>query len=55
MDNLFDRRYRSFGLLGRNFFPAGSFDPGAAAPEQFAVPGAPRSVWLALRYEPGKR
>jgi len=55
VDNLFDRRYRSFGLLGRSVFPAGSFDPGAAAPEQFAVPGAPRSVWLALRYEPGKR
>ena len=22
-----------------------------AAPEQFAVPGAPRALWLALRYE----
>ena len=51
VDNLFDRRYRSFGLLGRNFFPAGTFDAVSAAPEQFAVPGAPRALWLALRYE----
>jgi len=51
VDNLFDSRYRSFALLGRNFFSAGTFDAASAAPEQFAVPGAPRALWLALRYE----
>jgi len=53
MDNLFDRRYSSFGLLGSNFFtgPGNTYDPAAAAPERFLAPGAPRSVWLALQYE----
>jgi outer membrane receptor protein involved in Fe transport len=53
VDNLFDRGYRSFGVLGRNFFagPGGSFNAAAAVPEQFVTPGAPRAVWLALRYE----
>jgi outer membrane receptor protein involved in Fe transport len=53
VDNVFDRRYSSFGLLGSNFFtgPGNTYDPAAAAPERFLAPGAPRSVWLALRYE----
>jgi len=53
VDNLFDRRYQSFGVLGRNFFTGsgGTFDAAAAVPEQFVAPGAPRAVWLALRYE----
>ena len=53
VDNLFDRRYQSFGVLGRNFFTGsgGTFDAAAAVPEQFVTPGAPRAVWLALRYE----
>ena len=53
VDNVFDRRYSSFGLLGPNFFtgPGNTYDPAAAAPELFLAPGAPRSVWLALQYE----
>ena len=53
VDNLFDRDYRSFGVLGQNFFagPGGTFNAAAAVPEQFVTPGAPRAVWLALRYE----
>ena len=53
VDNLFDRRYASFGLLGSNFFtgPGNTYDPAGATPEQFLAPGAPRSVWLALQYE----
>jgi outer membrane receptor protein involved in Fe transport len=53
VDNLFDRRYSSFGLLGRNFFtgPGNTYDPAAATPEQFVAPGAPRSFWLAVSYE----
>ncbi|HXM81892.1 MAG TPA: TonB-dependent receptor [Burkholderiales bacterium] len=53
VDNLFDRRYQSFGVLGRNFFtgPGGTLDAAAATAEQFVTPGAPRAVWIALRYE----
>ena len=53
VDNLFDRRYESFGVLGQNFFtgPGNSFDAAAAAKEQFRSPGAPRAAWISLRYE----
>jgi outer membrane receptor protein involved in Fe transport len=53
VDNLFDQRYENFGVLGRNFFtgPNRSFDAAAAAPEQFRGPGAPRAIWVALRYD----
>ena len=53
VDNLFNRHYQSFGVLGRNFFngPGGGFDPAAATPERFVAPGAPRSAWIALQYE----
>ena len=57
VDNLFDRRYQSFGVLGRNFFtgPGNSFNPSGASTEQFVAPGAPRAVWIALRYETERR
>ncbi len=53
VDNLFDRRYSSFGVLGANFFtgPGNTYDAAGTAPEPFVAPGAPRSVWLALQYE----
>ena len=53
IDNLFNRRYENFGILGQNFFagPGRSFDPAAAVAEQFRSPGAPRAVWVSLRYE----
>ncbi|HJW03673.1 MAG TPA: TonB-dependent receptor, partial [Azospira sp.] len=52
INNLFDRRYDGMAILGQNFFrgPGGSFDAGSAAPEQFRSPGAPRGIWLGLRY-----
>jgi outer membrane receptor protein involved in Fe transport len=57
IDNLFDRRYQSFGVLGENFFsgPGNSFNPAGAAAEQFVAPGAPRAIWIALRYETERR
>ena len=57
VDNLFDRRYESFGVLGQNFFtgPGKTFDATAAANEQFRSPGAPRAAWISLRYEWGGR
>jgi outer membrane receptor protein involved in Fe transport len=52
LNNLFDRRYANFGLLGRNVFtgPGRSFDPAQAVNEPFRGLGAPRGVWLGLRY-----
>lgn len=54
VDNLFDRRYANFGLLGTNVFtgPDRSFGPAAgiaAVAEQFRAPGAPRGVWIGVR------
>lgn len=53
VNNLFDRRYSSFGILGANFFtgPGNTYDPVAPRPEVFLAPGAPRSIWLALQYQ----
>ncbi len=52
-DNLFDRSYQSFGVLGQNFFtgPGNTYNPSAPVAEQFRSPGAPRALWVALRYE----
>jgi outer membrane receptor protein involved in Fe transport len=52
VNNLFDRRYADFGILGQNFFngPGHSFSPDAATKEQFLGMGAPRGIWVGLRY-----
>jgi outer membrane receptor protein involved in Fe transport len=50
VNNLFDRRYDAFAVLGTNFFRSGGFDATTAAAEQFRSPGAPRGVWIGLRY-----
>jgi iron complex outermembrane recepter protein len=54
IDNLFDRRYANFGLLGQNAFtgPDRSFGPAAGiapAGEQFRAQGAPRGAWMGVR------
>lgn len=52
VSNLFDKRYADFGILGQNFFngPGHSFSPNAVTNEQFLGMGAPRGVWVGLRY-----
>ena len=52
VDNLFDRRYANFGVLGRNVFtgPGGSFDGLNPSAEQFRGVGAPRGAWAGIRY-----
>ena len=52
VDNLFNRQYANFGVLGQNFFngPGHSFDGGSISNEQFIGPGAPRGGWIGLRY-----
>lgn len=54
VDNLFDRRYANFGLLGSNVFtgPGRSFGPAqgiAPLVEQFRALGAPRSISAGVR------
>ena len=53
--NLFDRRYQNFAILGANAFtgPNRSFGPAvglAPAAEQFRAVGAPRGIWVGVRY-----
>jgi outer membrane receptor protein involved in Fe transport len=50
--NLLDKRYASFGMLGRNFFngPNHSFDGLNPVNEPFVGPGAPRGGWIGARY-----
>lgn len=52
VNNLFDRRYANFAVLGRNAFtgPGNSFDGLNAVNEQFLGYGAPLGVWIGLRY-----
>ncbi|MEP6996737.1 MAG: TonB-dependent receptor, partial [Betaproteobacteria bacterium] len=53
--NLFDRRYQNFGQLGVNAFtgPDRSLGPALGintVREQFRAVGAPRTLWIGLRY-----
>ncbi len=55
VDNLLDRRYANFGLLGSNVFngPNRSFGPAAGVDpvsEQFVALGAPRTITVGLRW-----
>jgi iron complex outermembrane receptor protein len=51
VDNAFDRRYASVGVLGRNFFggPGNTFDGENSRAEQFRGPGAPRAAYVGVR------
>ena len=55
VDNLFNTKYETLGILGRNFFngPGRTFDANAAASELFLSPGAPFGAWLGVRYTLG--
>ncbi|GAB2180493.1 TonB-dependent receptor [Denitratisoma sp. agr-D3] len=52
INNLFDRRYATAGQLGENAFHGGSFESNSAEwrKESFLAPGAPRSVFIGVRY-----
>lgn len=53
VDNVFDRRYETYGQAGLNVFPGGTLlQPGATVPiERFVAPGAPRLFLVGVRYE----
>jgi outer membrane receptor protein involved in Fe transport len=52
VDNVFDRRYATAGILGRNFFtgPGHAFAPDSAVSEPFLGVGAPFGAWVGVRY-----
>ena len=47
VNNVFDRDYSTFGLLGENVFAGG-------AAEQFRTPAAPRAAWVGVTYDFGR-
>ena len=47
VNNVFDNKYATFGVLGENIF-------NAQAAEQFRSPAAPRAAWVGLTYEFGR-
>ena len=47
VNNVFDRDYSTFGLLGQNVFAGG-------AAEQFRTPAAPRAAWVGVTYDFGR-
>ena len=50
VNNVFDRRYETFGALAETVFtPTGEF-AGDESDAVFVAPGAPRSFWAGLRY-----
>ena len=58
VNNVFDRRYSNFGVVGENFFtgPGKTFGPTAGVDpvnEQFRGPGAPIGAWIGVRYSFG--
>jgi outer membrane receptor protein involved in Fe transport len=55
VSNLFDQRYYNFAVLGENVFtgPGHTFGPAVGIDgiaEQFRSVGAPRGIWVGLRY-----
>jgi outer membrane receptor protein involved in Fe transport len=53
VDNVFDRRYSNFAILGENVFanPSRTFDPENAISEPFFGQGTPRGAWAGVRVE----
>jgi len=53
INNLFNRKYQTAGVLGENFFtgPNFSYNLAGAQPSMFSSPGAPFGVWVGIRYD----
>jgi len=51
INNLLNRDYANFGVLGQNVFagPTRSFDPASPVNEAFLGLGAPRGIWIGAR------
>jgi outer membrane cobalamin receptor len=51
IDNVLNRTYQNFGILGSNFFrgPGNTFDASLAGPEAFRSPGATFGAWIGVQ------
>jgi len=51
-DNVLDKRYANFGILGVDYFrgTGGAFSTNAARAEPFLSPGQPFTLWLGVEY-----
>jgi outer membrane receptor protein involved in Fe transport len=55
VNNVFDKKYHTGGMLGETFFTAnGTFMGGDDEFSALVAPGAPRAAWIGVRYEFGK-
>lgn len=58
IDNLLDRRYYTYGVLGQNVLtaPGNNFDPTGATwrSEQFRTVGVPFGAWIGVQYDLGR-
>ncbi|HTS53289.1 MAG TPA: TonB-dependent receptor [Burkholderiales bacterium] len=56
INNVFDRKYQTAGVLGENFFtgPNFSYNPAGVQPTVFSSPGAPFGIWVGVRYDFGR-
>jgi outer membrane receptor protein involved in Fe transport len=52
-NNVFDRKYANFGILGSNVFAnaARTFDPANARSETFLGQGTPFGAWVGVRFD----
>ena len=50
LNNIFDRRYETFGALAGTVFTAAGEFTGTETDAVFVAPGTPRSFWAGLRY-----
>ena len=57
VNNLFNRKYETAGVLGLNFFngPGNTFDATNTVKEVFLSPAAPFGAWIGVRYALGTR
>ena len=58
VNNVFDKEYSTFGLLGSNGYSTGVYNPAASGNDwpngQFRSPAAPRAAWVGVTYDFGK-
>jgi len=56
INNLFDRKYQTAGILGQNFFTGSNFsyNRSGAQATVFSTPGAPLAMWAGVKYDFGK-
>jgi outer membrane receptor protein involved in Fe transport len=56
INNLFDRKYQTAGVLGANFFtgPNFSYNNASVPSSMFSSPGAPFGIWIGVRYDFGR-